>query len=126
MQALKKRVLLCLMCYSMAFAQEAPEYTWAKSPRANSFDIPTALELDDDENIYSSGLFTTRITFDQITLERPNVDGMSKFGSYICKHDKNGEVQWAVANKDSQFLKYQIWRCLKVIYCLPLGLLKIL
>ena len=99
MQALKKRVLLCLMCYSMAFAQEAPEYTWAKSPRANSFDIPTALDLDDDENIYSSGLFTTRITFDQITLERPNVDGVSKFGSYICKHDKNGEVQWAVATQ---------------------------
>ncbi len=72
---------------------------WVRSAGGLSADYPTAIDADDDGNIYVSGAYENSITLDTATLTTTNLYGES----FYAKYDANGNLQWARTTKGNNF-----------------------
>ena len=74
---------------------EQGKYLWTKTMGGDNIDVGTALAIDGDENLYTTGHFRTTVDFD------PSAAGVAELTSpgnddiFIAKFDKEGKYLWA-------------------------------
>lgn len=68
----------------------APDWQWAYSAGTSGSDYGHDIKLDNQGNVYVTGIFNESVTFGNITL---NSAGSSDI--FIVKYNNNGEVLWA-------------------------------
>jgi hypothetical protein len=72
-------------------AKYAPDGSviWARKGGGNSFDASNAVAVDNNGNIYITGIFTRSITFDPFSIQ-----GGEYFSIFLVKYDSNGNAMW--------------------------------
>jgi len=71
-------------------------WEWAKGPELipdllNPDNISNSVVVDDDNNVYITGSFSTNITFGGLEL---TIDGINQTQMFLAKLDKSGNVLW--------------------------------
>lgn len=81
-------------------AKYAPDGSviWARKGGGNSFDASNAVAVDNNGNIYITGIFTRSITFDPFSIQ-----GGEYFSIFLVKYDSNGNAMWLNAGISNGF-----------------------
>ncbi len=84
-----------------AFAQNV-KLGWANAMPGSSFDVCRAITLDNENNVYATGFFSTTVDFDpgpgQTNLTSVNAEDI-----FLTKYDSDGKLVWAKAIGDFRY-----------------------
>ncbi len=100
-----KAFLIILFLFSLtgtdAYSQ-AVKLGWVNALPGNSFDVCRAITLDNDNNVYATGFYSTTVDFDpgpgQFNLTSVNAEDI-----FLSKYDPDGKLIWAKSIGDFRY-----------------------
>jgi len=93
---------LIATCLLTSLAAQNPSYTWGKQLVSTSASLPNSIAIDNNGNVYSTGIFQGTTDFDP-SIGVFNLTSNGSADVFISKFDPNGNFLWAKSIGGSTF-----------------------
>ncbi|MEO6539815.1 MAG: T9SS type B sorting domain-containing protein, partial [Ferruginibacter sp.] len=95
-------ILSVLLLYTGTVLSQTVKLSWANAMPGNSYDVCRAIALDNENNIYATGYFSTTVDFDA----GPNTFNLTAVNAediFLAKYDPAGKLIWAKTMGDFRY-----------------------